>query len=132
MTLRRRVIEHFCRLFLNETSTEIQMCRAIYKDLMRPIVSDSLPYGNIDGFIEGVGEELFRSRPANMAYIMVFLEFVSQIYNQIDHLKDEIEMSAANVIERTDFNPVISFSVLLEIMTSVCANIRSSVMKLFY
>ena len=101
--MRREAIETLCRLFLDGDSA-VQDWKDIYRDLVRPLVSDSLP-PDIGAFIEGVGDELFSSRPANINYIAVFLEFVSQVNNRVDDSKEIIVLSATNVIERTTFNP---------------------------
>ena len=133
MTDRRRAIEHFCRLFLNDSSAEIQACRSIYRDLVIPIVPDPLPSTDIASFIKGVGDELFNSRPASMVYIMVFLEFVYQVYSKMDIVcKDQIVMSSANVIEKTTFNPIRDRPGLFRIITCICINIFSSVKNVFY
>ena len=100
---RRNVIENLCRIYISRQNSTIEEARKLYKDFVRPLVSDTLPYTDIGTFIENVGDELFKSRPASTTYIMVFLEFVSEIYVKMDNCEDIIIMSAANVIEKTEF-----------------------------
>ena len=76
------------------------------KDVQRSCETNSLrhfTYTDNGIFIKDVGDELFNSRPVSTTYIMVFLEFVSEIYVKMDQCEDIIIMSAANVIERTEF-----------------------------
>ena len=100
---RRKVIENLCRIYISRQNSTIEEARKLYKDFVRPLVPDTLPYTDIGTFIENVGDELFNSRPASTTYIMVFLEFVSEIYVKMDNCEDIIIMSAANVIEKTEF-----------------------------
>ena len=103
MMNRREAIENFCRIFLSRENSTVEEARAMYKDLMRPLMLHTLPNTDIGIFIESVGDELFNSRPGSMAYIMIFLEFVSEIYDKMSECEDIIIMSASNVIERTEF-----------------------------
>ena len=100
---RRTAIEKLCRVFLSRKNSTIEEARKMIKDVMRPLVLDTLPYTDIGIFIEAVGDELFNSRPANMTYVMVFLEFVLEIYVKMEECEDSIVISAVNVIERTEF-----------------------------
>ena len=103
-TSRRRTIEDLCRSFLSRQNVIIEETREIYKSMLRPLVPDSQPSTDIANFIEGVGDELFNSRPADMAYICIFLEFVCEIYDKVDDVNmDQLTILAANVIERTNF-----------------------------
>ena len=103
-TSRRKTIEDLCRLFLSRQNVTIEETREIYKNMLRPLVPDSQPSTDIANFIEGVGDELFNSRPADMPYICIFLEFVCEIYGKVDGVTmDQLTISAANVLERTNF-----------------------------
>ena len=59
---------------------------------------------NFEEGVVNVGGEIFETRPAKMAYICAFLEFVCFIAKDNEHisLEDVIRISA-NVIEETDF-----------------------------
>ena len=122
MTSRRTAIEHFCRMFL---TGELQSYRNIYSDLVRPLVSDIQPSVNVSDFIERTGEELFNVRPADMVYIMVFLEFVSQVHETARDISIDIcVVSAANVIEKTTFSPVPdSRRLLFSMFVNICVSI---------
>ena len=125
MTSRRTAIEHFCRMFL---TGELQPYKNIYRDLVRPLVSDIHPSVDVSDFIERTGEELFNVRPADMAYIMVFLEFVSQVHETAKDISINICVaSAANVIEKTTFNPVPDrrrlYRAIISIFVNICVSI---------
>ena len=106
MINRREAIEQLCDLFLSEESDKLKEYREMYKDLIRPLLPNSLPFTEIGKFVENVGDELFASRPGSMPYIVVFLEFTSQLNVRAEGCKEVIKVSAANVIERTEFNPL--------------------------
>ena len=102
---RRECIENLCRLFIYHQNPVIEETRNGYKHLLRPLLVDSHPILDIGDFIENVGNKLFNSRPANMAYICFFMEFVCEVHDKIDSVTiEQLIISAANVIEKTNFN----------------------------
>ena len=108
----------------------IEKTRNAYKHMLRPLLVEAHSIRNIAEFIETVGNELFSSRPANMAYICIFMEFVCEIHDQMDSITMELLIfSAANVIEKTNFyveskslfRVVISevFNILIQLMDTI-------------
>ena len=133
MNIRRTAIEKLCHSFLTRQNANIEECRDMYKHLMRPMVDvESLPYKDISDFIESIGCQLFSDRPANMAYVMVFLEFVLQMYESVGNGSiDLFVASAANVLEKTTFNPVHTSPGLLSIIANIFISMINSIKTLF-
>ena len=135
MNVRRMAIEKLCRSFITRQNTNIEQCRDMYKHLLRPLVTDVeyLSYSNVGEFIEIIGCQLFNHRPANMAYIMVFLEFVLHMYETMDNVSIDIFVaSAANVLEKTEFIPIQRYLGLFDIFASIFINIYTFITALFY
>ena len=75
-------------------------------------------------FVESVGDCIFNDRPANIAYIMAFLEFVHQIFEDSNTLSPDIIIdSVVNVIERTSFNSIQDNSKLFRFIVDIYVNI---------
>ena len=133
MNIRRTAIEKLCHSFLTRQNANIEECRDMYKHLMRPMVDvESLPNKDISDFIESIGCQLFSDRPANMAYVMVFLEFVLQMYESVGNGSiDLFVASAANVIEKSTFDPIPDGHVLFRNIISVLVNVFALIIHLF-
>ena len=63
----------------------IEEYRESYKHLLeslKPLLptTDHLSTINVEEFVKSVGDCIFNDRPANIVYIMAFLEFVHQIF----------------------------------------------------
>ena len=130
MNLRRVAIEKLCRMFLTRQIRIPEEFRNIYIPLLRSLVpnKDCLTITDVGGFIESIGDKVFNERPANMVYIMVFLEFVRQVSETVDNVSvDVFVASAVNVIEKTTFNPVpvrqVSFRSIISIFVNICASV---------
>ena len=126
MTTRKTAIEKLCRLFLSRQNIMIEECRDNYKHLLSPLMltTDYLTATDIGELIESVGDELFSNRPANMTYVMVFLEFVLQIFETVHTVSvDTLITSAVNVLERTTFSPIKASPGLFSITASIFMNI---------
>ena len=93
---RRECIENLCRLFIYRQNPVIEETRNDYKHFLRPLLVDSHPIPDIGDFIENVGNKLFNSRPANMAYICIFMEFVCEVHDKIDSVTIEQLIIAAS------------------------------------
>ena len=93
---------------------------------LKPLLptTDHLTAINVEEFVESVGDCIFNDRPANIAYIMAFLEFAHQIFEESNTLSPDIIIdSAVNVIERTSFNPIQDNSKLFRFIVDIFVNI---------
>ena len=104
--VRREAIEYLCRSFMTREKENVEFLRGDYEHLVRPVISklDLAGMTNLEEAIVKVGAEIFETRPAKMAYVCTFLEFVCVIAkdNSSISLEDVIRISA-NVIEKTNF-----------------------------
>lgn len=104
MSFRRKGIEKFCRMFL---CGELESCRRIYKHRLRALYTNPGPSVDMKDYIENVGKELFDARPAETAYVLTFLEFVLQTYENMNNISiDFFVTCASNVLEKTTFDPL--------------------------
>ena len=59
---------------------------------------------NLEEAVVNVGAEIFESRPAKMAYVCAFMEFVCEIAKDNENISlDDVIRISANVVENTDF-----------------------------
>ena len=129
MNMRRKSIKILCRLVITRENVMIEEYRVSYKHLLeslKPLLptTDHLAAINVEEFVESVGDCIFNDRPANIAYIMAFLEFVHQIFEESNTLSPDIIIdSAVNVIERTSFNPIQDNSKLFRFIVDIFVNI---------
>ena len=95
----------------NDTKQQIN-CRAFeflrrdYEHLLRPVISklDLVGMANFEETVVNVGTEIFETRPAKMAYLCAFMEFVCEVAKDNEHISQEdVIRISANVIEETDF-----------------------------
>ena len=104
--VRREAIEYLCRCFMSRENENIEFLRGDYEHLVRPVLSklDLVGMANFEETVVNVGGQIFETRPAKMAYVCAFLEFVCVIAkdNSSISLEDVIRIST-NVIEKTDF-----------------------------
>ena len=133
MTARRCAIENFCRLYLSGEHGEVETFRKIYKDSIAVLTSKINVDGNVEDAIHYVGQELFDSRPAKLAHVMVFLEFMTQIHLKVDKLShiDTIRL-ATDVIEKSSFNPMQHRHGLLHYFLTSCMKIVSFIADAFH
>ena len=127
--MRRKSIKILCRLVITRENVMIEEYRESYKHLLeslKPLLptTDYLAAINVEEFVESVGDCIFNDRPANIVYIMAFLEFVHQIFEESNTLSPDIIIdSAVNVIERTSFNPIQDNSKLFRFIVDIFVNI---------
>ena len=95
----------------NDTKQQIN-CRAFeflrrdYEHLLRPVISklDLVGMANFEETVVNVGTEIFETRPAKIAYLCAFMEFVCEVAKDNDTISQEdVIRISANVIEETDF-----------------------------
>ena len=82
--MRRKSIKILCRLVITRENVMIEEYRVSYKyllEFLKPLLptTDHLNAINVEELVESVGDCIFNDRPANIVYIMAFLEFVHQI-----------------------------------------------------
>ena len=129
MNMRRKSIKILCRLVITRENVMIEEYTESYKHLLeslKPLLptTDHLAAINVEEFVESVGDCIFNDRPANIAYIMAFLEFVHQIFEESNTLSPDIIIdSAVNVIERASFNPIQDNSKLFRFIVDIFVNI---------
>ena len=127
--MRRKSIKILCRLVITRENVMIEEYRVSYKHLLeslKPLLptTDHLAAINVEEFVESVGDCIFNDRPTNIVYIMAFLEFVHQIFEESNTLSPDIIIdSAVNVIERTSFNPIQDNSKLFRFIVDIFVNI---------
>ena len=80
-TNRRKAIEYLCRCFMTRENENVEFLRRDYEHLVRPVISklDLVGMINVEEVVVNVGSEIFKTRPAKMAYVCVFMEFVYEI-----------------------------------------------------
>ena len=74
--------------------------------MVRPVISklDLVGMTNLEEAVVNVGAEIFESRPAKMAYVCAFMEFVCEIAKDNENISlDDVIRISANVVENTDF-----------------------------
>ena len=129
MTARKLVIENFCRVYLDGKCKEVEEMREIYKHSVATLVS-----GDVERAIRYVGQELFDPKPVKLIYVLMFLEFVIQIYlktdGEISHV--DIVRLTTDIIEKTDFSPAQHQPGLFSIILTACFKIFSFVTDVFY
>ena len=129
MKTRREVIREFCYSFLMNNSEMVRSYRDIYKDSKRLTYDPSILYKHdIGAIIQVVGEELFGSRPATLPYVTVYLEFVSDLYERLNHIPlATFILHATAVLEKTSFNPQCKrtgiFRHIFDLMSSVITSV---------
>ena len=103
---RREAIEYLCRCFITRENENVEFLRRDYEHLLRPVLS-KLDVDGMTDFGEAVGNvgaDIFESRPAKMAYVCAFMEFVCFIAKNHENIAlDDVIRISANVIEQTDF-----------------------------
>ena len=129
MNMRRKSIKILCRLVITCENVMIEEYRVSYKHLLESLklllpATDHLSTINVEEFVKSVGDGIFNERPANIAYIMAFLEFVHQIFEESNTSSPDIIIdSAVNVIERNSFNPIQDNSKLFRFIVDIFVNI---------
>ena len=74
MSVRRRAIHEFCNMFLRgEMKSQHGY---VYKSDKRPLYLMDTGIPAMKEHIEGVGTEMFIMRPADLSYVLAFLDFV--------------------------------------------------------
>ena len=134
MTARKLVIENFCRVYLDGKCKEVEAMREIYKHSVTTLVSGIDVTGDVERAIQYVGQELFDPKPVKLIYVLMFLEFVIQIYlktdGEISHV--DILRLTTDIIEKTDFSPAQHQPGLFSIILTACFKIFSFVTDVFY
>ena len=103
---RREAIEYLCRCFITHENENIEFLRRDYEHLLRPVLSklDLAGMTNFEDGVVNVGGEIFETRPATMAYVCAFMEFVCFVAKNHENISQEdVIRISANVIEQTDF-----------------------------
>ena len=103
---RREAIEYLCRCFMTRENENIEFLRRDYEHLLRPVLSklDLVGMANFEEGVVNVGGEIFETRPAKIAYLCAFMEFVCEFAKDNEHISQEdVIRISANVIEETDF-----------------------------
>ena len=103
---RREAIEYLCRCFITRENQNIELLRRDYEHLLRPVLSklDLAGMTNFEDGVGNVGADIFETRPATMAYVCAFMEFVCFIAKNHENIAlDDVIRISANVIEETDF-----------------------------
>ena len=114
MNTRRRIaIEYLCKCFITRENENVEFLRQDYAFLVHPIISRLGLNGmdNLEEAIVNIGEGIFETRPAKMAYVCAFMEFICKIAENNQSIsQDDIIRISADVIENTDFKiPTTSF-----------------------
>ena len=119
-TNRRKAIEYLCKCFITRENENVEFLRRDYAHLVQPIISklDLADMTNLEEAIVNVGGGIFETRPAKMAYVCAFMEFICEIAknNENISLYDTIRISA-DVIENTDFK-ILTSSFLRRVFTN--------------
>ena len=105
-TNRRKAIEYLCKCFITRENETVEFLRRDYAHLLQPIISklDLADMSNLEEAIVNVGDGIFGARPAKMAYVCAFMEFICEIAKNNENISlDDIICISANVIENTDF-----------------------------
>ena len=105
-TNRRKAIEYLCRCFMTRENENVEFLRRDYEHLVRPVISklDLVGMINLEEVVVNVGSEIFETRPAKMAYVCAFMEFVCEITRNNENISlDDVIRISANVVENTDF-----------------------------
>ena len=103
---RREAIEYLCRCFITRENQNIELLRRDYEHLLRPVLSklDLAGMTNFEDGVGNVGADIFESRPATMAYVCAFMEFVCFVAKNHENIaQEDVIRISANVIEQTDF-----------------------------
>ena len=103
---RREAIEYLCKCFITRENENVEFLRSDYEHLVRPVLSKLNLVGmtNLEETVVKVGSEIFESRPAKMAYVCAFMEFVCFVAKNHENIAlEELTRISANVIEQTDF-----------------------------
>ena len=76
--VRREAIEYICKCFLTRENKNIEFLRRDYEHLVAPVLSnlDLVGMENFEETVVNVGGRIFETRPAKMAYVCAFMEFV--------------------------------------------------------
>ena len=101
--------------------------------MVRPVISklDLVGMANFEETVVNVGTEIFETRPAKIAYLCAFMEFVCEVAKDNDTISlDEVIRISANVVENTDFK-IPSPSVLRRLLRNALSifNIFVDVLK---
>ena len=104
MSVRRRVIHEFCNMFLRgEMKSQHGY---VYKSDKRPLYLMDTGIPAMKEYIEGVGTEMFIMRPADLSYVLAFLDFVLNVSKNVDEISiDHYALWATNVLVETSFDP---------------------------
>ena len=104
--VRREAIEYICKCFLTRENKNIEFLRRDYEHLVAPVLSnlDLVGMENFEETVVNVGGGIFETRPAKMAYVCAFMEFVCFVAKDNENiLLDDVIRISTNVIEKTDF-----------------------------
>ena len=105
-TNRRKAIEYLCRCFITRENENVEFLRQDYAHLVQPVISklDLVDMDNFEEAIVNVGGGIFETRPAKMAYVCAFMEFICEIAKKNENISlDDIIRISADVIENTEF-----------------------------
>ena len=112
-TNRRKAIEYLCKCFITRENETVEFLRRDYAHLVQPIISklDLADMTNLEEAVVNVGGGIFETRPAKMAYVCAFMEFICEIAKNNENISlDDMICISADVIENTDFKiPTSSF-----------------------
>ena len=100
---RREAIEYLCRCFITRENENIEFLRSDYEHLVLSKL-DVVGMTDFGEAVGNVGADIFESRPAKMAYVCAFMEFVCFVAKKHENISQEdVIRISANVIEQTDF-----------------------------
>ena len=91
---------------MTRENENVEFLRRDYEHLARPVISklDLVGMINLEKAVVNVGSEIFETRPAKMAYVCAFMEFVCEITRNNENISlDDVIRISANVVENTDF-----------------------------
>ena len=88
---RREAIEYLCRCFMTRENENVEFLRRDYDHLVRPVISklDLVGMANFEEAVVNVGAEIFETRPAKMAYVCAFMEFICEIAKNNENISNK-------------------------------------------